>query len=120
LIPLLIASFLYTTVTANGLAITPVEQAVWILFFVACAMLTLYMISSSLFALYIVTLPNMTPMKALKSARQVVLHRRLMIMRKVFLAAVVIFALFTSVVLLAIYFIPSLAETIFFIGSFLA
>lgn len=119
MIPMLIASFLYSTVTSTGLAVTPIEQALWLLLFIVSVVLTLYMVSSSVFALYIVTLPNMTPMKALRSARKVVLHRRLLIMRKVFVAALILFALFTIIVVLSIYFIPQIAELIFFAGSVL-
>ena len=36
-----------------------------------------------MFALYIVTLPDMTPMKALRSARELVRYRRWTVLRKV-------------------------------------
>lgn len=76
LIPLLIGNFLLTTVIANGLAVTFIEQLLWWILFILSALLSMYMVLSSLFALYIVTLPGMTPLKALRSARGLVLHRR--------------------------------------------
>ncbi len=50
--------------------------------FFLLALASLYMICSSIFALYIVTLPDMTPMKALRSARELVRYRRFTILRK--------------------------------------
>lgn len=77
LIPLLVGNLIFTTVLQNGLAITFLEKIVWLLLFIALALLSAYMIVSSIFALYISTLPDMTPMRALRSARDLVLHRRL-------------------------------------------
>lgn len=119
-LPMLVASFLYTTVKTNGLAATPIEQALWLLLFLVSALLTLYMLSSSLFALYIVTLPNMTPLKALRSARNVVAHRRLLVMRKIFVGLVMIFVVFAAVVLLAIFTITRFAELVFFVGTLIS
>src|SRR5690606_28518012 len=67
LLPLLLGSSLYSLVTTNGIAVHAIEQTAWLLLFGGLSLLSLYMLSSSLFALYIVTLPNMTPMKALRS-----------------------------------------------------
>jgi|AntRauTorckE6833_2_1112554.scaffolds.fasta_scaffold03824_2 hypothetical protein len=92
LVPFAIGSWLFTTVTAGGLAVTFAEQLLWFTFFFLLTVLSLYMISSSLFALYIVTLPDMRPMQALKSARELVRFRRWTVLRKVLFIP---FALFT-------------------------
>ena len=76
LVPFLIGNLIYATVIQNGLAITIIEKILWLLLFLVLFLLSAYMLTSSLFALYIVTLPQMTPMKALRSARELVLHRR--------------------------------------------
>ncbi|CAN5631214.1 hypothetical protein BH23PAT2_BH23PAT2_04080 [soil metagenome] len=83
LVPFAIGSWLFTTVTTGGLAVTFVEQLLWLTLFFLLTVLSLYMISSSLFALYIVTLPDMRPMQALKSARELVRFRRWTVLRKV-------------------------------------
>lgn len=83
LIPLLIGSALYSTVINNGIAVYFAEKLLWGAAFALLATLTFYMLSSSLFALYIVTLPDMTPMKALRSARQLVRFRRWTVLRKI-------------------------------------
>lgn len=77
LIPLLFGNLIFSTVMQNGLAVTLLEKAIWLLLFGLLALLSAYMLISSLFSLYIVTLPDMTPLRALRSARELVLHRRL-------------------------------------------
>lgn len=79
LVPLLIGNLVFTTVIQNELAVTAIEKIIWLLLFISLALLSAYMIISSLFALYIATLPDMTPLKALRSARELVLHRRISI-----------------------------------------
>lgn len=101
-IPMMVGSVIYTTVVQNSLAATAVEQVLFLMIFILLTMLTLYMLVSSLFALYIVTLPDMTPIKALRSARELVLHRRLGIVWRIVLLPIVLF------LLTALIFIPLL------------
>ncbi|MGH7488977.1 MAG: hypothetical protein ACREMY_25750, partial [bacterium] len=83
LVPIVVGSTLYALVTNNGIAAHGGEQLFWFAIFAASAFATLYMLSSSLFALYIVTLPDMTPRKALRSARGLVRGRRWAVLRKI-------------------------------------
>ena len=76
LLPALLGSFLLSTVLSGGIAVTAVEKLLWIVVFGLLTLLSLYMICSSLFALYISTLADMTPMRALRSARGLVMYRR--------------------------------------------
>ncbi len=69
LVPLLAGAGLYSAVTQNNIAITGLEQLGFGLVAIALAAISLYLVCSSLFALYIATLPNMTPLKALRSGR---------------------------------------------------
>lgn len=82
LVPMMIGSFLYSVMFAGGIAVTFVEQALSAIVIFLLAVLSLYLITSSIFAFYIVTLPDMRPMRALRSARQLVRYRRWTIMRK--------------------------------------
>lgn len=119
-LPMLLGGLIFNTVTSGGIAVTAIEQVLWGLLFFLLVVLSIYMVSSSAFALYIVTLPNMTPLKALRSARQLVLNRRWGVMRKVlFLPAML---LLLSVVLLMplILFATPLAEAAFFVFSMIA
>lgn len=115
LVPLLIGSSLYGIVTANGLAVTTPEQILWLLLFALLALLSLYMVSSSLFALYIVTLPDMTPMKALRSARQIVRYRRWSIMRKVLFLPIALVVIAAAIIVPLIVVYAPLAEWVFFV-----
>ena len=120
LIPALIGNFLFTTVISGGLAVGFIEQAMWTLFFILTLLLSLYMISSSSIALYIVTLPEMTPMIALRQARELVRYRRFSVLLRALALILVIFFLLFVIVLPVIFIAPSLAEWIFFLITVLA
>lgn len=120
IIPAAIGGWLYTVVVSNGIAVSIVEHAFWILIFFIFALMSFYMICSSLFALYIVTLPDMTPLKALRSARGLVLHRRWAVARKLVIL-LLIFLVSTIVVLLPLIMLaPNLAPITFYIGTIVA
>lgn len=114
MLPALAGNFLYTSVIEAGLAVGRLEQTLWLLFFLSTLLLSLYMISSSAIALYIVTLPEMTPFKALRQARDLVRFRRFSILVRTILVAIVVVVVMFAVVLPVIFFAPTLAEWMFF------
>jgi len=113
LIPMAIGSLLYSTVVSTGIAATGVEQILWALLAFLLAILSLYMVTSSLFALYIVTLPDMTPLRALRSARQLVAHRRWAVMRKTLFLPLAGLVMVGVIVLPFILFVTPLAAWVF-------
>jgi len=115
LLPAALGSFIYTTVVTNGIAITFLEQVVWMILFGLLSLLSLYMVCSSIFALYIVTLPETTPMQALRSARQLVFNRRWQVMRKILFLPLILVLLCAVTVVPLIIFAAGLAELVFFI-----
>ncbi len=117
LIPLALAGFIYTGVLVSGLAVTVVEQILWGALVFLLVVLSLYMITSSLFALYIVTLPDMTPMRALRSARQLVLYRRWTVLRKLLFLLLAILVLGAVIMLPLIMYLTPLAAFLFYILS---
>lgn len=119
LIPLVAANFLYGTVISGGLAVTVLEQVLWISLIFLLALLSLYMISSSIFGLYIVTLADMAPMQALRSARELVRFRRWSVMRKVFLLPLFVLITGAIIVIPLIIINAKLAEWVFYILSLL-
>lgn len=119
LLPLVIANFLYSAVFGSGLAVTALEQWLWGVLLGLFVLLSLYMVTSSVFALYIVTLPNVRPMQALRSARDLVRYRRWMIMRKVVFLPLALLILAALIVVPIIIISPGVAEWIFFILSML-
>jgi K+-sensing histidine kinase KdpD len=114
MIPALIGNFFFTTVINGGLAVGGLEQVMWLLFFISTLILSLYIISSSSIALYIVTLPEMTPLTALRQARELVRYRRFSILIRAFAVFLVIIALLFVIVLPVIFVAPILAEWMFF------
>lgn len=120
LLPLIIGSLLYGIVTTNGIAIHFVEKLVFVLLYALLALWSLYMISSSVFALYIVTLPDMTPVKALRSARELVRRRRWVVLRKVLWLPVLLFIVAAVVMLPIIIWLTPLAQWIFFLLTMFA
>jgi hypothetical protein len=119
-IPLLVGNFLYSTVFGYGLAVTAAERVVWILIFGLLVLTTLYMVTSSIFALYIVTLPDVTPMQALRSARELVRHRRMAIARKVLFLPVSLLVIAAAIMIPVIIFLTPLSEWVFFLLSMAA
>ena len=120
LIPLLIGSTVYSLVINGGIAVYAVEKLVWALLFGLLALLSLYMISSSLFALYIVTLPDMTPMRALRSARELVRFRRWTVLRKILCLPVILLVAAAVVMVPVIIWLTTLAQWIFFLLTMFA
>lgn len=119
-IPLLIGNFLYSTVFGYGLAVTSPEKVVWLIIFALLALLTLYMVSSSIFAAYIVTLPDVTPIQALRSARELVRHRRWSIARKILFLPLILVIGAAVIMIPVIMFITPLSEWVFFLLSMAA
>lgn len=119
LLPLTIGNFLLTAVVSGGIAVTFIEQFIWWVLFGLLALLSLYMVLSSIFALYIVTLPGMTPIKALRSARGLVLYRRISVGLRLLGLPVVGILVYTAVLLPLILILPILVVPIFaLLGSF--
>jgi hypothetical protein len=117
LIPIVTGGFLFNLVTGNGIAGTGVENVLWGIVFFLLALLTLFMLSATIMAIYIVCLPEMTPMVALRSAADLVRYRRWEVMRKLLILPV--FLLITSMLLILplIYVSAPLAGFMFFVTS---
>lgn len=120
LLPLLIGASLYATVTNNGIAVHIIEKLVWLLLFGTLAGWSLYMISASIFALYIVTLPDMTPLKALRSARELVRHRRWTVLRKMLFLPLVLLLVTVVIMVPIIILITPIVQGVFFVLTIFA
>ncbi|MDB5184770.1 MAG: hypothetical protein JWN38_578 [Candidatus Saccharibacteria bacterium] len=115
LLPLILGATVYNLVISNGIATYGAERLVWALLYGLLALLSLYMVSSSLFALYIVTLPEMTPLKALRSARALVRYRRWTVLRKVLFLPLLLLVLAAIIMLPIILLVTALAQWVFFL-----
>ncbi len=120
IMPGLIGNFVYTAAISGDLLFGAFEHFLMILVMLSLVLLSLYMLSSSSVALYIATLPEMTPMLALREARELVRNRRLAVFgRFMMLIIIVLFLLFIFTVPV-IFFAPVLAEWVFFMCTVLA
>jgi hypothetical protein len=100
LVPAAMATIFYTQFFAQGIAANIIEQILAGIIIFMLLFWTVYMLTSSVFALYLVTLPGMTPVKALRSAAELVRFRRGKILLKV------IFLPITLLIILGLITIP--------------
>jgi hypothetical protein len=116
-IPVVLSGGLYGVVASGGILRTWFEQLLFLAIFFAGLGLTIWLLMRSIFALYIVTLPDMTPIRALRDANQIVKGRQLNIIRKlVFLLAMLLLG--SMVVLLPVIFVaPAATQWVFFLLS---
>ena len=117
LLPMMLGNFLYAAALGSGLIsgfteVLAVSALVFLLI-----LWSLYMVTSSLFAAYIVTLPDMTPLRALRSAKGLVQHRRWTVMRKVIFIPFAVLLFGFVVMLPVIWFAGIAAEAVFLILS---
>lgn len=115
LVPLLAGAAVYSLVINNGVAVSLVEKLAWSTVYLLLALWSLYMISSSLFALYVVTLPDMAPRKALRSARELVRHRRWTVLRKILCLPIILLIVAAVIMLPVIAWLTPLARWLFFL-----
>lgn len=117
LLPAFFGAFLYVQIATNGVAATGLELALWAGVFFVLAVTSLYMLCSSLFALYVVSLPGMTPLAALRSARNLVRHRRWTVIRKILFLPAALIVLAGIIVIPLIMFATPLATWMFLVLS---
>jgi len=119
IIPFVIGAGLFSAVVGGGIANSIPEEILTGIICLGLVILSLRWLSSSLFALYIVTLPDMTPLKALRSARDLVRFRRLEIFRKILFLPIAILFIFAVIMTPIILFVTVVAAWAFFILTML-
>lgn len=120
LLPLILGSSLYSVAVSNGIATDPWQRILFAAILVALCFWSLRMITATFFALYIVTLPDMTPLRAYRNARQMVYGRRLLIWRKLIFLPILLLLLAALLVMPLILFLTPVAVWVFFVLSMLA
>lgn len=120
MIPLMIAGFLYSTAIVQGIAVSPIEQALWVFLCGLLVVLSVYIIIPGLLALYIVTLPEVSPSSAYRSAWRLLENRRFAVGMRIVAGYVLVFILAILSVTILSYLLTSLSELIFYFVSFLS
>lgn len=119
LIPALVGLSIYSIVASNGIIVSSLEQIIWTLVTILGVGISVYFVSASLFASYIVTLPDMTPLRALRSAKRLVKFQRWSIIRKVLFLPFILLILLAVLFLPLAFYLPVVAEIIFLIVTLL-
>lgn len=113
LLPSFLGLTIYQLVVVSGIAGAGIGQLFWGLLALILTLVSLYLIASSLFAAIIVTLPDMTPVSALRSASKLVRGRRWKVLRKVLFMPLVLFLASAIILLPVIMIVPVLAQWLF-------
>jgi len=117
-IPALLGLSLYSLVVSGGVAVGALENILWLIVLLAGLFASVYFLSSSLFASYIITLPNMTPLAALRSARKLVKYRRSSVLIRVVFLPIFVTVCFLVIFLPLVILLPLVAEILFAALSF--
>ena len=115
LLPLLAGSTLYSIVVSNGIAVNLIEQLIFGVIYVVLAGFTVYWLTASVIALYVVTLPEMTPIKAVRSARELVKGRRWLVLRKMLFLPVLLVIIEAVILIPIIIVYAPAAKYVYFI-----
>lgn len=113
LIPFIVGGSIFSAVVNNGIATSTLQIVIWALMLLALTAVSIYLVCSSFFALYIACLPDVTPMQALRSARELVAARRWTILRKILFLPLVLVLANIAIMLPIILLIPVVATWIF-------
>lgn len=114
-VPALLGNLLYSLAVSNGTLVTTPEKLFALIIFLLLVLLSLYMIISSVFALYISTLPDMTPLRALRSARELVLDRRFAVGLRLVALPLSLLIIAMVIIIPLIILAPWLVEPVFFV-----
>ena len=115
LVPLALGGALYSTVVDNAIAVNFWEKLPWLGLFIVLGVWSLRMVTASIIALYIVTLPDATPLMAYRSARNLVRGRRLVIWRKLLFLLSALLIVAAIIELPLILYLTPVAEWMLFI-----
>jgi hypothetical protein len=113
LLPMLGGLAIYGLAVNNGIAINAPELLLFAAIALVLSCLSAFWLSSSLFALYIVTLPDMTPIKALRSAKKLVKKRRLAVLGRLVYLPLMLLIVLAIIMLPFILVAPSIAQWVF-------
>ncbi len=114
-VPSLVGLTIYQLLVVTGISGGGLGQLVWALVALALTLLSLWLVTSSIFAAVIVTLPDMTPLSALRSASKLVRGRRWKVLRKMLFLPLLLFAVSAIIMLPIIIIAPYIAQWIFVI-----
>jgi hypothetical protein len=120
LLPVTIGATVLAAIATSVFAGSSAATVISVIAFVLLAAWSIYMVSASTFALYIVTLPDMQPRQALRSAKELVKFRRLAVIRKVFFLPLLVLVVMGVVIVPLILYASAFVPAVFYVLSMLA
>lgn len=115
LLPLLAGATLYNIAVTNGIVVNLFQQLIAGLLALGLALLSFYCIASSSMALYIVTLADMQPRQALKSAKDLVKGKRWAIVLRIIFLPVALLLAAAVILIPTVLVAPVLANVLLFV-----
>ncbi len=114
-IPSLLSLFLTQTIFTNGIAANVPEKIIWLAVCLLLFIVGIYLVFSTIFALFITTLPDMRPWASVKSSWKIVKNKRMLISRKILAMFVTTLILLGLIALILILIIPAISAWILLI-----
>ena len=115
LLPASVGLGIYNVVLMYSFAAQSIEKILWAIPVISLVLLSLYVMTSSTIALYIATLPDITPIAALKSARGLVHHRRWVVLRKLLFLSITLAVIWGVLAIPVLLLAPLLAPWLVFV-----
>lgn len=107
LIPFVLASFVYVTARGGGLFRSGFEDLSIFIITALIALLCFYWITSTVIAFYIVTLPGMYPLQALRASKKLVHFRRFTVFKRILVLPILLALMYTVLLLIALKVLPN-------------
>jgi hypothetical protein len=120
LLPVTIGATVLAAIASSVFAGSSAATVFSAIAFVLLAAWSVYMVSASIFALYIVTLPDTEPRQALRAAKDLVKFRRLAVIRKVFFLPLLVILVMAVIIVPLILYASSIVPAAFYALSMLA
>jgi hypothetical protein len=115
LVPMLLGMSLYVNVVQSGIAATAWEVVVWTIILIGLTALSLFLVIPTIMSSYIATLPDMTPVLAIKSGWNLVRARRWSVLRKIVFLPLALLILIVLIMMPIIMFVTPIAQGAFFV-----
>lgn len=102
LMPFVAGGLLFLSISLSGLVVGIMEQALFIIIWIALAVLSAYWVTNTVMSLYASTIPDMYPLVAHRATGELVHLKRLVIFKRLLFLGVFLTLLSIAVVLLAV------------------
>ncbi|HEU5004520.1 MAG TPA: hypothetical protein VFT49_00340 [Candidatus Saccharimonadales bacterium] len=120
LLPITFGSVALSAIASSLGTVSGLWTAVFVIVFLLLGAWSVYMVSASIFAVYIVTLPDMQPRDALRSAKKLVQYRRWAILRRVLFLPILILLVMAVIMIPLILYATFFAAPVFYLLGMLA